>query len=126
MSIEETVFQSETYQLSNEEITLWIEQSLEETTKKKETETIDEEQGEDGGKEPDEDEDLFGDDLENESRGSANDKGELKGDIGLDPEHLSITNMKGMMAAVITLIFLLGALTFVNDTKDSIKKNNYF
>ena len=73
-----------------------------------------------------------------------NDKGELKeesegefagkkifeidvnGDIGLDPEHLSITNMKGMMAAVITLIFLLGALIFLNDTKDSIKKNSYF
>lgn len=100
--------------------------------------------GSKGGDDAEKEEDMTGDDGENESEGNANDKGKYQketegtyagkkifeidrnGDLGLNPEHLSVTNLKGMMSAFITLLFLLGALTFVIGTKDKKYKNNYF
>lgn len=100
--------------------------------------------GSKGGEDAEKEEDMTGDDGEHESLGNADNRGkyhletegdyagkkifelERNGNIGLDPEHLSVTNMKGMMTAVMTLLFLLGALTFVLGTRDKIKKNNYF
>lgn len=100
--------------------------------------------GSKGGEDSEKEEDMTGDAGENESEGNADNRGkyrqetegeyagkkifefERNGDFGLDPEHLSVTNMKGMMTAVFTLLLLLGALTFVLSTRDKIKKNNYF
>lgn len=100
--------------------------------------------GSKGGKDAEKEEDMTGDDGENESLGNADNHGkyhletegdyagkkifelERNGNLGLDPEHLSVTNMKGMMTAVMTLLLLLGALAFVLSTHDKYKKNNYF
>lgn len=101
-------------------------------------------QGSKGGEDAEKYEDMTGDEGENESEGNAENRGkyhkeeegeyagkkifelEQNGDFGIDPEHLSVTNLKGMMTAVTTLLLLLGALTFVFGTRDRFKKNNYF
>ena len=120
------------------------QESAEETEEKKEISDEEDGKGSKGGEDAEKEEDMTGDDGENESLGNADNHGkyhletegdyagkkifelERNGNIGLDPEHLSVTNMKGMMTAVMTLLFLLGALTFVLGTRDKIKKNNYF
>ena len=127
-----------------------VDESIEQTTQNESKAdenktTFDEEdgRGSKGGEDAEKEEDMTGDDGENESLGNANDRGKYhketegenagkkifeldrNGDLGLNPEHLSVTNMKGMMTAVISLLFLLGALTFVIGTKDR-KNNNYF
>ena len=124
-----------------------IEQSTQNETQADENKAVfDEEDGKGskGGEDAEKEEDMTGDDGENESLGNADNRGkyhletegdyagkkifelERNGNLGLDPEHLSVTNMKGMMTAVMTLLLLLGALTFVLSTRDKIKKNNYF
>lgn len=123
-----------------------IEQTTQNESKSDENKTtFDEEdgRGSKGGEDAEKEEDMTGDDGENESLGNANDRGKYhketegenagkkifeldrNGDLGLNPEHLSVTNMKGLVTAVITLLFLLGALTFVIGTNDR-KNNNYF
>lgn len=121
-------------------------ESEEETKVEENNEVGDEEDGKGskGGQDAEKEEDMTGDDGENESEGNADERGKFQletegefsgrkvfelertGNIGLDPEHLSVTNMKGLVSAVLTLLFLLGALTFVLGTKDKIKRNNYF
>ena len=123
-----------------------VEQTAQNESKVDENKTtFDEEdgRGSKGGEDAEKEEDKTGDDGENESLGNANDRGKYQketegehagkkifeldrnGDLGLNPEHLSVTNMKGMVFAVIMVMFLLGALTFVIGTKDR-KNNNYF
>ena len=125
---------------------MYLEQTAQNESKVDENKTtFDEEdgRGSKGGEDAEKEEDKTGDDGENESLGNANDRGKYQketegehagkkifeldrnGDLGLNPEHLSVTNMKGMVFAVIMLMFLLGALTFVIGTKDR-KNNNYF
>lgn len=120
------------------------EENLTEKDEHKDVSDEEDGKGSKGGEDAEKEEDMIGDDGENESEGNADNRGqyhletegdyagkkifelERNGNIGLDPEHLSVTNMKGMMTAVITLLLLLGALAFVFSTRDRFKKNNYF
>lgn len=120
---------------------------IKEETKEAENKDVaetEEGKGSKGGQDAEKEEDMTGDDGKNESQGHADNKGQYQletkgehagkkifeldrnGNLGLDPEHLSVTNMRGLVTAVLTLLFLLGALTFVLSTKDNSKKNNYF
>lgn len=120
------------------------QEDLTESTEIKDISDEEEGKGSKGGEDAEKEEDMTGDDGENESLGNADNRGkyhletegeyagkkifelERNGNFGLDPEHLSVTNMKGMMTAVMTLLLLLGALAFVLSTRDRFKKNNYF
>ena len=100
--------------------------------------------GSKGGKDAEKLEDLEGDEGKTESEGHANERGkyqletegeyagkkifelEQNGNLGINTEHLSVTNMKGIMSSVLTLLFLLGALLFVLSTRDKSNRNNYF
>ena len=113
-------------------------------TAKKEVTDIEEGAGSKGGSDAEADEDLEGDDGVNESVGNANEHGQYQletegenmgkkifeidttGNIGFEPEHLSVTNMRGMVIAFITLLFALGALIFVFENRDKRSRNNYF
>ena len=105
---------------------------------------VEEGQGSKGGKDAEALEDMKGDDGENESKGNAEEKGktqqeskgefagkkifELKqnGDIGFEPEHLSILGVKRYIKGVLILLMLTGALIFVTGTRDKRKKDKYF
>lgn len=135
-------------QVTNETIETFDSPIIEEETttdnKNQELSDVEEGKGSKGGKDAEADEDMTGNDGENESMGNANDRGkyqqetegeyagkkvfELKqnGNLGLDPEHLSVTGLRGLVSAVITLLFLLGALLFVLSTRDRFKRDNYF
>ncbi len=100
--------------------------------------------GSKGGQDAEADEDMTGDDGVNESVGNADEHGQFQletqgnnsgkkifeldrtGNIGLDPEHLSVTNMKGMMLALITMLISIGALVFIFNSRDRKEKKNYF
>ena len=118
-----------------------------EATTKEETESLSDEtegKGSKGGKDAEADEDLTGKDGENESQGSAEEKGkyqletkgefagkkifELKqnGNFGFEPEHLSVAGLKNFMTSVLTLLMLIGALLFIVSTKDKNGKGSYF
>ena len=118
-----------------------------EVTTKEETESLSDEtegKGSKGGKDAEADEDLTGKDGENESQGSAEEKGkyqletkgefagkkifELKqnGNFGFEPEHLSVAGLKNFMTSVLTLLMLIGALLFIVSTKDKNGKGSYF
>ena len=135
----------ETSTIIEEEI-LTEAQTVEITTEK-ETENLSDEtegKGSKGGKDAEADEDLKGDDGENESQGSADEKGkyqletkgefagkkifELKqnGNFGFEPEHLSVAGLKNFMTSVLTLLMLIGALLFIVSTKDKNGKGSYF
>lgn len=114
----------------------------------KETESVSDEtegQGSKGGKDTEADEDLKGEAGENESQGSADEKGqyqletrgefagkkvfELKqnGNFGFEPEHLSVVGLKSFMTSIFTLLMLVGALLFhIVGTKDKKSKGSYF
>ena len=147
---EETVAEStlETFNtpIVEEETTKEIVEQEDETKSDENKLSSDEEDGKGtkGGDDAEKEQDMTGDDGLNESEGNADERGkyqketvgeyagkkifelERNGDLGLNPEHLSVTNMKGLVSAVMTLLFLLGALTFVIGTKDKINRNNYF
>lgn len=143
-AVTETTLETFDSPIVEEETTKEIESEENETNKDEKIADEEDGKGSKGGQDAEQDEDLTGDDGENESMGMAEEQGQYQketegefagkrifeldrnGDLGLNPEHLSVTNMKGLMTAVITLLFLLGALTFVIGTKDKIKKNNYF
>ncbi|MBQ2204481.1 MAG: hypothetical protein II411_01135 [Lachnospiraceae bacterium] len=104
----------------------------------------DEGSGSKGGKDPEAYEDKRGDEAENESKGQALEKGQLRsesegeyagfkvfeletnGKIGFNPDSLAVTNIRGVMIASSILLLSLGALTFIFSTFDLNKKNNYF
>ena len=87
---------------------------------------------------------MQGKDGENESQGSAEEKGkyqletqgefagkkifELKqnGNFGFEPEHLSVVGVKGFMTSTFTLLLLIGALLFIVGTGDRKSKGSYF
>ncbi len=118
-----------------------------EMTTIKETENLSDEtegKGSKGGKDAEADEDLQGKDGENESQGSAEEKGkyqletqgefagkkvfELKqnGNFGFEPEHLSVVGVKSFMTSTFTLLLLIGALLFIVGTGDKKSKGSYF
>ena len=100
--------------------------------------------GSKGGQDAEADEDMTGDDGVNESVGNADEHGQFQletkgdnsgrkifeldttGDFGLNPEHLSVTNMRGMMFALLSILISLGALTFILGSRDKNEKKNYF
>ena len=104
----------------------------------------DEGSGSKGGKDPEAYEDKRGDEAENESKGQALEKGQLRsesegeyagfkvfeletnGKIGFNPDSLAVTNIRGVMIASSILLLSLGALTFIFSTFDLNKKNSYF
>ena len=128
-----------------EEETSAIDETKE--TGQKETDDISDEEegkGSKGGKDAEALEDMTGDAGQNESQGNAENKGqyqletkgehagkkifELKqnGNFGFNPEHLSVSNLNSFMSGVLFLLLMLGALIFVFNTKDKIKKDKYF
>ena len=132
----------------NEETSVVVEEEkvTEAATMQPETEDHSDEEdgkGSKGGKDAKADEDMTGDAGENESQGNAEEKGkyqletkgefagkkvfELKqnGNIGFEPEHLSVAGLKNFMTSGITLLLLVGGLLFALGSDDK-KKNNYF
>ncbi len=125
---------------NNDETTVVDEES---TEKKLDNET-EEGKGSKGGKDAEADEDQMGEAGQNESEGNAENKGkyqletegdyagkkvfdlERNGNLGLDPEHLSVTNMKGFVTSTLILLFSLGALVFILSTRDKKSSKNYF
>lgn len=145
----ETLSTIETFDspLLNEETSVVVEEEVTEvSTMQEETKDYSDEEngkGSKGGQDAEADEDLKGEAGENESQGNADERGqyqletkgeyagkkifELKqnGNIGFEPEHLSVAGLKNFMISGITLLLLVGALLFIlgNDTK---QKHNYF
>lgn len=147
--VTETIATLETFDtpIIDEPTSLVVEEEIttEAYTVKQETEEFsdkEEGKGSKGGKDAEADEDMTGDEGENESMGNADEKGkyqletkgefagkkvfELKqnGNIGFEPEHLSIAGLKNFMTSVLTLLMMIGALLFVFSTKD--KNKGYF
>ena len=133
--VEEETVVNEAYEMKNDEVN---------SDDNKLVGEIEEGRGSKGGKDAEAYEDLKGDDGKTESAGNADEKGRFKqetkgensgkkifeidrnGNIGIENANFSISNMRGLTTAVITLLFLLGALSFILGTKDKFKKNNYF
>ena len=105
---------------------------------------IEEGQGSKGGKDAEALEDMKGDDGQNSTEGNAKEKGktqqetkgefaakkvfELKqnGNLGFEPEHLSIQGVKSIIDSAIMICVLSGALIFVFGCKDKTKWDKYF
>ena len=148
--LQETFTTIETFDspIQNEEASVVEEEmTIEETSNQSEIEkSSDDEEGKGsrGGKDAEADEDMTGDDGANESEGNADERGqyqletkgefagkkvfELKqnGNIGFEPEHLSVAGLKNFMISGITLLLLAGALLFAVGSDDKKQNNNYF
>ena len=88
--------------------------------------------------------DTDGNDLISETMGFAKDDGQFykenegdhagakifefdrNGSIGIDDDHISVSNMKGFMTFFLFAAFSLGGLSFFMATRDIRSKNNYF
>lgn len=124
---------SETYEIASSE------------TDAEESKIEDEEgEGSKGGDDANAYEDKEGDGGSNEKMGDANEKGEFQletkgefsgkkvfeieitGNVGIEPDHLSVTNMNALMTFSIISMFLLGILLFLLSTRDKKDKHNYF
>ncbi len=149
--IVETVATLETFDspIMKEETSIIVEEEIMTETYISQTETqqySDEENGKGskGGQDEEADEDMIGNDGQNESQGNADERGkyqletegeyagkkifELKqnGNIGFEPEHLSVAGLKNFMMSGITLLLMVGALLFIVGSEDNKRKNNYF
>lgn len=100
--------------------------------------------GSKGGDDPEKDPDMAGSDADEENAGNAYETGkyqketegefagkkifefERNGDIGINPDGTSIKNVNKLLVGAVSLLLLLGGLTFVIGSKDIVNKKNYF
>lgn len=142
------VAQQQAEEQYQKEIEAMIEKSLgeskaEETTANN-TDDEDEGKGSKGGEDAEADEDMKGDEAQNESMGSADSKGQFQssktgdhagkkvfeidvnGNLGLNPDRMSHISARKIVAGLLSIIFIIGAIMHFRSTSDKKDKNNYF